>query len=228
MLCIIAVDPLLAALQRIPRVKCVSGFVDDWSAGCRGFGALAEVSTIVTDFERASGQRINRGKSAVIPARVLSGFEQSILYAAWGAELRISYRERVLGVYIGIHARIEDQYSDAMAKFEKILSIFQGVRKSLSLTMRILVANVFLYTLFSFPNRQFFMPNKQLREVEHKTLAFLTPISWTKLGMFTAVGQIYGVKISLRDLRISNVASVLSTCDRWRHVQQENARALAR
>ena len=41
-------------------------------------------------------------------------------------------------------------------------------------------------------------------------MRFLTPITWTKLGMFSAVGALYGTQLFLQDLRLSNVASVLS------------------
>ena len=93
----------------------------------------------------------------------------------------------------------------------------------MSLATRIVVANVFLLTLFSYPNRQFFMPSRQLREVESKLLRFLTPIAWAKLGLFTAVDRLYGLRIRVTDLRLSNVASVLSTCERWRDMQAQLA-----
>ena len=72
MLYIIGVDPLLPSLQQTPHISGVSGFVDDWSMGCHGLPAISAVSNLIHDFELASGQQINRGKSALIPARQLS------------------------------------------------------------------------------------------------------------------------------------------------------------
>ena len=69
MLYIIGVDPLLSSLQQTPHSSGVSGFVDDWSMGCYGLSAISKVSNVIHDFEQASGQQINRGKSALIPAR---------------------------------------------------------------------------------------------------------------------------------------------------------------
>ena len=40
---IIAIDPLLQALQKVDGVQIVSGFVDDWSAGCRDFSTIGRV-----------------------------------------------------------------------------------------------------------------------------------------------------------------------------------------
>ena len=124
--------------------------------GRKGMPALSAVSNLILRFEQASGQKINRGKSAVIPARQLSDAERASCLAVWGSDIRVSLRERVLGVYIGILASINDQYYNAVNKFDKALSVFGRVGTSLSLAMRLLVVNIFMYTLFSYPIRQFF------------------------------------------------------------------------
>ena len=123
------------------------------------------------------------------------------------SDIRISFRERVLGVFIGIHASIHDQYYNAVHKFDMALSVFGRVRTSLSLAMRVLVVNIFMFTLFSYPNRHFFVQRVLLQEIERKALRFLTPITWTTLGMFSAVGALYGTQLFLQDLGLSNVAS---------------------
>ena len=181
MLYIIGVDPLLSSLHQTPRVSGVSGFVDDWSMGCHGMPAVSAVSNLILGFEQASGQQINRGKSALIPARQLPAAERASCLAVWNSDIRISFRERVLGVFIGIHASIHDQYYNAVHKFDMAFSVFGRVRTSLSLVMRVLVVNIFMFTLFSYPNRHFFMPRVLLQEVERKALRFLTPITWTKI-----------------------------------------------
>ena len=98
------------------------------------------------------------------------------------------------------------------------LSVFGRVKTSLSLAMRVLVVIIFMFTLFSYPNRQIVMPRVLLQEIERKVLRFLTPITWTKLGMFSAVGA-YGTQLFLQDLRLSNVASVLSTHEAWSDIR---------
>ena len=68
--------------------------------------------------------------------------------------------------------------------------------------MRVLVVNIFMFTLFLYPNRHFFMPRVLLQEIERKVLRFLTPITWTKLGVFSAVGALYGTQLFLQYLRL--------------------------
>ena len=79
----------------------------------------------------------------------------------------------MLGVFIGIHVSIHDQHYDAVHKFDMALSVFGRVRTSLSLAMRVLVVNIFMFTLFSYPSRHFFMPRVLWQEVdERKALRF--------------------------------------------------------
>ena len=134
----------------------------------------------------------------------------------------------MLGVFIGIHVSIHDQYYNAVHKFDMALSVFGRVKMSLSLAMRVLVVNIFMFTLFSYPNRQFFMPRVLLQEIERKVLRFLTPITWAKLGMFSAVGALYGTQVFLQDLRLSNVACVLSTHEAWSDIRRGTISALGR
>ena len=173
MLYIIGVDPLLSSLQQTPRISGVCGFVDDWSMGFHGMLAISSVSNLIHSFEQASGQQINRGKSALILARQLSDDEWASCLAVWNSDIRISSRERVLGVFIGTHESIHDQYYNAVHKFYMALSVFGRVRMSLSLAMRVLVVNISMFSLFLYPNRHFFMPRVLLQEIERKVLRFL-------------------------------------------------------
>ena len=133
--------------------------------GCHGLPAISAVSNLIHDFKQASEQQINHGKSVLIPARQLSDDERASCLAIWNSDIRISFRERVLGVFIGIHVSIHDQYYNAVHKFDMALSVFGRVEMSLSLAMRVLVVDMFMFTLFSYRNRQFFMTRVLLQEI---------------------------------------------------------------
>ena len=72
------------------------------------------------------------------------------------------------------------------------------------------------------------MPRVLLQEIEKTVLRFLTPITWTKLGMFSAAGALHGTQLFLQDLRLSNVASLLSTHEAWRDIRRCTISALGR
>ena len=174
MLYIIGVDPLLPSLQQTPHISGVSGFVDDWSMGCHGLPAISAVSNLIHDFELASGQQINRGKSALIPARQLSDDQRASCLALWYSDIRISSRERVIGVFIGLHVSIHDQYYNAVHKFDMALSVFW------SCTILFVPCNAcargkhLLFSTLLVSESPFFMPRVLLQEIERKVLRFLT------------------------------------------------------
>ena len=183
---VIGADLLLPSLQQTSHV--LSGFVDVWSLGCLGLPAISAVSNFIHNFQQASGQQINRGKTALIPASLLSHDERASCFVLWHSNILISSRKRVIGVFIGIHVSIHDPYCNAVHKFDMAFSVFSRAQFSLSLAIRVLVVNIFMFT----PNRQFFMPRVLLQEIERTVLRFLTPLTWAKLGVFSAVGALYG------------------------------------
>ena len=121
----ISVDPLLMTLEQLEGVvrrpmrtkaadgrvgereeAVVSGFVDDWSV--EGPRALNMGLTKIATFEIASGQRMNREKTVIVPARKLTKAEEKACRAEWKKK-KISYKERLLGIFIGLNATIWDQ-----------------------------------------------------------------------------------------------------------------------
>ena len=146
---ILCIDPLLVALSKVNGVRAVAGFVDDWSAACHGavwaecLARYEVLIEIIEDFERASGSRINKGKSAVVPSRNLTPEEEAALRSIW-PDIRVSRRERLLGLYIGLDATIDDQYRRPLEKLGTALEAFNSQRDKLSLAMRVVVVNVFM------------------------------------------------------------------------------------
>ena len=207
---ILSIDPLLWKLQSLPGVVGVTGFVDDWNTLCRGIRALEACREVFRVFEQASGQRINVGKSGLIPAAKLSPEQVTALQAIWQG-IQIFYNTRVLGLQIGIDADLDSQYARPLAKFTARLSEFQAMQRNLSTSMRIAVINVFLYSLFSFVNRFFYMPERLLNHVQNAALAFISPIKYATIHFFSHLKRLYGIHGVLRDLRNSNVAAVLAT-----------------
>ena len=166
--------------------------------------------TKIATFEIASGQRMNREKTVIVPARKLSKAEEQACRAEW-KKIKISYKERLLGIFIGLNATIWDQYSKQVEKFEKAIELVDEARKKMSLARRTTVATVFLITLLQYPSRNFFIPQKRLQHVTGLLLNFLTRTNICQLGIFTHVKKIYKIKVELRDVRLSNIAPLRPT-----------------
>ena len=85
-------------------------------------------------------------------------------------DLKISYRERLLGLYIGTKATIADQYMDPMKKFDTLLPKLRAEAGNWSTALRIVAVNTFLYSIFGYINRHFYMPESLAAEVEGRAL----------------------------------------------------------
>ena len=55
-----------------------------------------------------------------MPARRLKQWEIDRCRTRW-SDLKLSYRERLLGLYIGVDATIVDQYAAPMEKFRRLV-----------------------------------------------------------------------------------------------------------
>ena len=74
-----------------------------------------------------------------------------------------------------------------------------------------MVINSFLVSFFAFVNSFFYMPTRLLHFVEHQFLFFMSQVAFTPLGVFAHLRKLYGITTEPRDLRLSNITSLLAT-----------------
>lgn len=210
---IIAIDPYLARLDSVVGAEATTAFVDDWCVACSSTAALGEAMAIVNRFEGASGQVVNEGKSAVVPSRPLTPAELASIRSVW-PQVKVAPKHRLLGLYIGFSATIEDQFAGPMAKFESKVATYSPHRDRLGTATRITVCNAFFLPIFGYVGRHFVMPDPLLRRVERLLLEFVAPLKSCPLHVFTHLGGLYGIRVNLVDLRMANFAGVLMTVRR--------------
>ena len=80
--------------------------------------------------------------------------------------------------------RLERKLDAALEKLDATLVALEPLRKTMSLPMRVLVANVFLLSVLAYPCRHFFMPERLVKEVRAKILLWISRIQFAKLGFF--------------------------------------------
>ena len=98
----------------------------------------------------ASGLTINLGKSVVLVSKEPTAEELSLLGGLW-PNCKVVKKHKIVGVWYGFDLRAEERYHEAVQKFHERLEQLSVL--NLSLPMRILAANVFLFSHFSFLNR---------------------------------------------------------------------------
>jgi len=117
----------------------------------------------------------------------------------------------LLGLYIGIDATLEDQNLAATAKLEAVEAAFKDAARWWSTATRIVAVNVFVFSFAQYPNRLFWMPGSVRAKFEATARRLISPISWSALGVFSHLARTFGLRVSLRDLRLANAAAIITT-----------------
>ena len=70
------------------------------------------------------------------------------------------------------------------------------------------------------------MPLHLVRRVQCAALHFISPVPWVQLGFLCHVSAVYGLRVQLRDLRLANVASIISSFGARNEIHASVASAL--
>ena len=71
-----------------------------------------------------------------------------------------------------------------------------------------------LFPLFSYVNRIVVLPEHVVSDVSNAALRFLTPAPYCKLHVFAHLKRIWRIPTQVKDIRLDNVAGILSNA--WR------------
>ena len=212
LLYVLAVDPLLCAFKAAPDVVLVLGFVDDWLAATKSPRAIPLLQVLCDEFECASGQIFNTEKTVVLTSRTPTSVEATMITSHW-RDCRIVARHKIVGVLYGALVRPEERYEEALHKMETRLEQLRQV--NMSTNMRIVSANVFLISHFAFLNRFFMMPESVVHNVQNSVRQFVTRISIGSVRVWTHCLPLMKAKVALIDVRLQNVALLISTANRF-------------
>ena len=100
---------------------------------------------------------------------------------------------------------------DPMKKFDTLLPKLRAEAGNWSTALRIVAVNTFLYSIFGYINRHFYMPGNLVAEVEGRALRLIAPIPYASMAAFSHTVGLYGIRSRVRDLRLANVSSLLAT-----------------
>ena len=124
---------------------------------------------------------------------------------------KIVSRHRIVGVLYGVDVRPEERYAEALRKMDERIKQLQCI--NMSLNMRLVAANVFLLSFFSFLIRFFMMPDAIVNDVVNKVRQFITRISIGTIQVWTHCLPLLKAKVALVDVRLLNISLLLSTAN---------------
>ena len=141
----LAVDGMLEYVSKLSGVDLVAAFCDDWSIECEDVATVKRVQQIITRFENASGQRINRIKSKNLPTQHVDGDTQQSL-REWWPDCVVVCQAKVLGLQLGYNLSADDYYNEVETRYVDRISKLRII--PMTMPMKILVLNVFVRSLY--------------------------------------------------------------------------------
>ncbi len=201
----------LTALASVSGVSQVLGFCDDWQANIVGIRPIKHVACLVQEFEAASGAVVHKSKTKWLANRRMSGPEKRALKQHW-PHATITTKEVVLGTPIGHGIQTIDFVARASSKFEEQRTVLKNV--DMSLSMRIVAVNTFLFSLPSYIMRVVMLPHEIVHRFSTEAFRFISSVPFCTDRVLVHLNFFFGITTSLRDLRFDNVAALLATAIR--------------
>jgi ribonuclease HI len=166
-----------------------------------------------TLFGKATGLQINVAKSCIVKARPTSSstlrIKEKLALSSW-SELPIRPNTKWLGTIVGAHTSTNAIFADALKKFEQRTASYLPLKAQYSLPTRIRIANVFLISIFSYLYQIYFIPEKTLQKINRLLYKWIVPFNSVSLSDLTRPASILGLPDNLKDVRLMNVAALIS------------------
>lgn len=205
------IDILIERISKLIGNKdIVSAFADDILVGFSGFPIklIRDVMRECDFFSKYSGVKVNQSKSFFVSSLVPNKTQiDSFKRTPWGnISNQIRETGEYLGVWMGRNVDRKRIFQKAMTKLDEALQKWWGV--PFPPTTRILTANVFMISLFSYVG-QFYIPDRKLsRQIQGKINRFVFRLKGVDMAIPPHLGD-YGFKNSLKDINWVSIASIL-------------------
>ena len=180
LLFLIAYDPLLHFL-RIRTNNSYYAFADDLATTAHNIRDIFPALSIIDEFSFFSGLGVNKDKSLVISSLPLTYYPaiNSLLASSPWPLLPLKPSATYLGVVIGREVTLNDIWEVPMRKALERINTCRSFVHSLSLSKRILFANVFIVSLFSYIALFYVFPTALWRRLRCALAKFIISFNGT-------------------------------------------------
>jgi ribonuclease HI/exonuclease III len=168
----------------------------------------------ITLFGKATGLRIHIKKSTIVKARMTSRTTKSITTALTNCgwkDITVSPHFKWLGTIIGSKINTKKIFNNALTKFKDRINHYLPLKKHYSLPNRIMIANVFLLTIFSYLYQIYFIPGDYLKTINSLLYKWLVSFNSFSLADLSRPTNRCGLSNTLKDIRIVNIAALIAT-----------------
>lgn len=176
LLFVIAYDPLLTALSRLPDISLFA-FADDLAATTSSLPALYPALALIDNFAAVSGLGVNKSKSIILttaPPPEHPHIKRLISTSPW-PDLPLASEGTHLGIVIGREVTLERIFASPTTKALARIALYRPILAALPLDKKILLINTFIVSLFSYHFLFFVLPTDLYTPLKEAIRLSVTP-----------------------------------------------------
>ena len=214
LLFILCYDPLLKQIHKDESVQ-PKAYADDLAACAPNVEKVILVFDIFRKYGAASGLRMNKAKTKILTAKVMSKQARALLNHLGYHEIEAVNSAIYLGVLVG-KVSTADIYANALKKFTDRLLKFGSLLKRCSLEKRIIIFNVFLLPIFSYLIQFYIVPPVVYNKVKELCRRSIIPFNggaFAYAHLTTPYTNEGGFTRPLRDLWAANMTALAVKTD---------------
>lgn len=203
----LAIDPLLTKLSKI-READQEAYCDDIGIGSSDWEAFPKALNHISTFNKASNMASNASKTFIITTDPCPPRLCELLPAEW-TSVRYTDKYKYLGVMIGPGVDVNEVFRGAWSKLESRIARYMPLKSFYNTQNRVIIANAFLSSIFSYLFRFYMMGEDYHRDVENLISSWLVPANRFRYDHLTASTREAGLVQPLQDIFKINIAAVL-------------------
>lgn len=209
LLFILAYDPLLHALRSLPGLRTFA-FADDLALAAHSLDEISPALTLISSFSTVSGLGINKDKSCLLSTSPLSAHARirtSLASCPW-PDIPLKLSATYLGIPIGRDVTLGDIFCGPVTKALARIQKHKNTVQTLSVPMRVLFANVFIISLFSYHSLFFVLPPEYWTTIKAAIAKLVTPFNGGAYSYETLVcsHSLFSLNPALKDVWAYNVS----------------------
>ena len=203
----LAIDPLLTKLSKI-READNKAYCDDIGIGSSDWEVFPEALNQISTFNKASNMASNASKTFVITTDLSPPNLKELLPSEW-TSVRFTDSYKYLGVLMGPGVDVNKVFQDAWYKLEGRVARYMPLKSFYNTQNRVIIANAFLSSIFSYLFRFYMMGEDYQKDVESLISSWLVPANRFRYDHLTAKTREAGLTQPLQDIFKLNIAALL-------------------
>ena len=193
----------------------IYAFADDLAIASAYLEAIIDAFAVIDEFRVYSGLGINTDKTKILTRKKPTDADRAMIANctpnSW-RKVQFTTKYKYLGVLMGMQVNTNHIFEEAMDKFRIRTNSYRPYMAALSMQTKIIIANVFLLSVFSYLIQYFIIPKTVWKEARNLIHRLIVPFNGSAIAYvhLTTPKHCFGFHQPLRDLWATGLARLAS------------------